>query len=144
MEFKKEKLAQAGDSAKEQADIKRLALVNAGIKNAASDDDYQALVKQLSLLSETDPKDEPQREFIIKKMEAIKESYIKTALSGGKYIPPVFPKYVPPPEEPSFMNKVANAVAPDFFKKAVSNVMNTPSGGAVGTYVPGKGIVYNQ
>jgi len=59
-------------------------------------------------------------------------------------VAPVFPQYQEPVEEPGFGSKLINAITPDFFKKAVSNVNATPSGGAVGTYVPGKGIVYNQ
>jgi hypothetical protein len=131
----REKLTQAGDLAKDAAQQKRLGLINSAIKNAANDDDYQLLAKTLV----NTPENDPQYAFIRQKMEAIKNSYIQTAL-GGKYVAPVFPQYQEPVEEPGFLK--------DIFTKAGQKIFGgpsaAPSGAPVGTYVQGKGIVYNQ
>jgi hypothetical protein len=129
-----QKLENTAGAAQEAAEQKRLGLVNSALKNAANDDEYQSLVKELANL----PEDDPKRSFIRQKMEAIKQSYIKTSLSGGKYVAPEFPTYQAPAEPPGVWENIKRGLG------IMGGGGSSAQSGPVGTYVQGKGIVYNQ
>jgi hypothetical protein len=102
----KEKVAQTGDIAQAKADERRLELTNVALRNAANNPEYKALVKERDNL----PEDDPRRDILEQRMEAIKQSFINTALSG-KYTAPVFPKVPVKEEEPGFWSKIGTGLS---------------------------------
>ena len=89
-----EKIDNAEINATNMAEAKRRGLLDTALKNAASDDDYQATSKILKEIESVKP-DDPKVQYYRDKLEAIRQSYIQTSLKG-EYVPPKMPVYTPP------------------------------------------------
>jgi hypothetical protein len=131
----RDKLAQAGDIAEQTRLAKVDALTTQTLAAAGRNPQYKYYTKQL----ENSTPGSPEYEQAVNALQAIEDAYLKNA--GIKSAKPIsIPQLAPKEEEPSFLK--------DIFTKAGKQIFGgpsaAPSGSPVGTYVPGKGIVYNQ
>lgn len=71
------------------------------VKDAANDDEYQKIAKSLEGISPNDP----MYKYYTDYLDAIRQSYVKSA-ETGKYVAPVRPTYTEPPKEPTFYERI--------------------------------------
>ena len=135
LQLGKEKLAQAGDIAEQTRLGKVDALTTQTLAAAARNPQYKYYTKQL----ENSTPGSLEYDQAVEALQMIENTYLQNA--GLKNAKPIsIPKPVVKEEEPGFLR--------DIFTKAGKQIFGgssaAPSGSSVGTYVPGKGIVYNQ
>ena len=135
LQLGKDKLAQAGDIAEQTRLGKVDALTTQTLAAAARNPQYKYYTKQL----ENSTPGSLEYDQAVEALQMIENTYLQNA--GLKNAKPIsIPKPVVKEEEPGFLK--------DIFTKAGKQIFGgpsaAPSSSPVGTYVPGKGIVYNQ